>query len=230
MTRQYLEEKRAGAILESRESAAARATVPDRNRRTSRIPPKTVESRKYFDEDPGAFPPGADERTDVISGVIAATVSTNRLMPLSVSPSSWDVLANYFAEIDGGFSGFRLPAVGVKLGYYATGLMSAEFATEDFDLDPPKQNLFNVREQKSYAIQAVARCNQDGLLALTGASDNNVTVMGLEWGGPWSAEEQYLMSVDIEPHVTPVGTFSHSPTSGNISVLVPPVDVVETGT
>lgn len=223
---EMLAEKRAGRVLESRESMASRAAAPERRLLNGRIPPKPIET-KTTSTDKGSVIPAA--QAAVVSGVIAATVSTNRVMPLHAGGGTWDVLACYHAIITGNFTGFRLPPVGLTVGQYATGLVSAEFSDQDFDLDPPKQNLMNVRDQDSYALQALARCDQEGLTALLGASDSTIDVLSLGWAGPWGSEEQHFFSVSLEDHIIGGDRYSHAPTTGNLTVTVPPVDVVEAG-
>ncbi|RKE93596.1 hypothetical protein C8N30_2673 [Sulfitobacter guttiformis] len=220
----YLKEKRAGRLMETREQQAEKARAPDRRQLFGRLEslPVNAQSKKL---DEGDVTPSVD--AGILSGVIAATVSTNRVMPLAASPSRWDVLACYHAIIDGSFTGFSLPAVGIKLGQYATGLMDVDFEDEDFDLDPPKQNIMNTRENDSYALRGLARCDQAGLTALIEASDTKVDVMALDWAGPWASEEIHFMSVELEDHVIGGIRYRHLPEEGNLTVTVPPVDVVE---
>lgn len=205
---------------------AAKPSPPLRGR----IMPTAVDSKSERKDKPDIIP---SAQADVLSGVVAATVSTNRVMPLAALPDTWDVLACHHAIIGSGFTGFRLPSVGARLGDYAAGLMDAEFDVPSMTLDPPKQNIMDVRDNRSFAIQALARCNQDGLTALLAASSSAVTVHPLRWAGPWSAEEQYLMTVALNDHSILTGgatvNYMHTPAEENVSVTVPDVETVVGG-
>lgn len=210
----------------SNDARHAQVAAERRSKSRGRIQPTDVTAKKDGKEDKPEVIPVA--QADVITGVIAATVMTNCIMPASIGQSNWDVMACYYAVITSGFTGFRLTATGVKIQDYAIGLEDAEFDEAAFVLMPPKQNLMNVRTNDSYIIQGLARCNQEGLEALMAVSQPGVVMHPLRWAGPWSEEEQYLMSITITPHVGPGGTLlTHTPATVTVDVLPP--DLVESG-
>lgn len=224
---EYLEEQRAGRILPGREAQKAAAAAPDRSRMGyGWIPPKPVEERRSKKDEADMIPAA---QAEVISGIIAATVSSNRVMPMAVNPSTWDVFACKFAILSGSLSAIRLPTPGIPLWKYAAGLQTAEFDDVELELDPPKQNLRNIRTSDDYGIEAKARCDQAGLTKLLEMADPNLEILELRWAGPWSPEERHFFTVTLEDHVIAGNRYTHTPTSGNVGVDVPPVDVVEAG-
>jgi hypothetical protein len=164
----------------------------------------------------------------VTSGVIAATVSTNGLMPVSVYPGAWDVLACGMAYIDASFVSFKLPAPGYSIADYATGLAEAEFdetAIAAGSSVPARQNLRDVRFNESFMMQATAICDAEGLAQLALAT--GAAVEPLRWAGPFGASEAFMLDVNIADHVIP-GANGNPDTvlvhdTSNVSYQVPDV-------
>lgn len=223
---EHLKQKQVGRMMLSTDARHAKVAAERNSKARGRIQPTDVTAKKDEKEDkPEAIPVA---QADVITGVIAATVMTNRIMPASINQSTWDIAACFYAVIGSGFTEFRLPATGVPIQDYAIGLEDAEFDEASFVLMPPKQNLMNIRTNRDYVIQGQARCNQEGLAALMAVSQPGVTMHPLRWAGPWSEEEQHLMSITITPHVGPGGALmTHTPAT--VTVDVPPADLVESG-
>lgn len=181
-------------------------------------PPRPVDTSKLADNRPESI---KDVDTNIVTGVVAATIKSNSMSPIAIDPISWDVLACPMAMLSGGLDSFRLPNPEFTIAQYAQGLAEAEFDEGCSSSNgPSKQHLINVRHGNSYILQATAHIrDQAGMDALMAAG--LAQVRPLQWAGPWSEDEGYLIQIQILDHHIGSNYYSHDDVSVTIDVPSP---------
>lgn len=162
------------------------------------------------------------EKDSAIRGVVAAGISLNSLRPLQPFGEIWDVFSSPVAVLDGGLAGFRLPDPKPTINRYIKGPKLEEDGDEEEDTDgddieydatclltessPTRQRLPNQGMHNSYALEAKAYIQSipspldiRSLLSAA-ATASGVSMVTLEWAGPYSSPEAIVGSVYIDSH------------------------------
>lgn len=172
------------------------------------------------------------EKSDLISGVVAAGVSLNALRPLQPFPGIWDVFSSPVALIDGGLSGFRLPDPSATINSYMSRDLTTEYDAECLleESSPTRQRIPNAGEHNSYMIQATAIIRSLDIDALpiieTAAVASGVNVLHTGWSGIHAYGDEMTGRLGIMDHyVIGSGSLPHrSSDGGSPSVTMTPPD------
>lgn len=152
--------------------------------------------------------------TDIVSGVVAASVSFNALRPLQVLPAVWDVFSAPVALIDSNLSSFRLPDQTATINDYIAGNYGDDRDDSGVEYDATclassegaKRQRIPGGDYNSYALEARAIMHYDtgaDLRALFAgaAARSGVNLALFDWTGPFTGQESQVLSFSLEDHM-----------------------------
>lgn len=159
-----------------------------------------------------------------VSGVVAASITLNSMMPLQYHPETWDVFSTPVALVNSSLTGLRLPNPQPKIMDYIMspdpaeapggsgdqGEIEVDGDDEQIEYDeaclllpetPTRQKLPGGGQHNSYCISAkaiVTEAEFDFPAFLETLP--NVDVMMLDWAGPFAFNAQHIARVSIASH------------------------------